>query len=162
MDLNHCTPVLFVKDAQKARSFYEGLLGMTVVADFGGLNLVFKEGFALWQIMDGNIIPEKLGRENIENSKSVSRFELGFETEEIDDIFKTLKENNTKFLHEMNMELWGQRTIRFYDPDGHLIEVGESMPFFLRRIYNEEGQNLEATSQRTFTPVDVLKQILGL
>ncbi|WNY25341.1 VOC family protein [Methanolapillus millepedarum] len=162
MDLKNCTPVLFVKDAQKAREFYTDILGMTIVADFGGMNLVFKEGFALWQIMEENIIPQTLGPENIYNSKCVSRFELCFETEEIDKIYKTLKEKNVKFLHEMNLELWGQQNIRFYDPDGHLIEVGESMSFFLRRIYNEEGQNLEATSNRTFTPPDVLKQILGI
>ncbi|MDD2326961.1 MAG: hypothetical protein PHZ13_01400 [bacterium] len=57
---------------------------------------------------------------------------------------------------------WGQRTIRFYDPDGHLIEASEAMPLFLQRIYNEEGENLEATSKRTFVPVESLKQILGI
>ncbi|MCC8174194.1 MAG: glyoxalase, partial [Odoribacter sp.] len=59
-------------------------------------------------------------------------------------------------------ELWGQRTIRFYDPDGHLIEIGEALPVFLTRIYKEEGGNLEATAKRTFMTVDVLKQFLGI
>ncbi len=162
MKLQNCTPVLFVKNAPKARDFYADILGLTVAADFGGLNFMFKEGFALWQIMDGNIIPATLGRENIENSRSTSRFELCFETHELDSIYKTLKEKNTKFLHEINIELWGQRTIRFYDPDGHLIEVGEAMPIFLKRIFDEEGQNIEATSKRTFMPQEAIKQILGV
>lgn len=162
MKLHNCTPVLFVKNAPKAKDFYADLLGMTVTADFGGLNFMFKEGFAIWQIMDGNVIPAKLGRENIENAQSASRFELCFETEDLDSVYKTLKENNVKFLHEINVEIWGQRTIRFYDPDGHLIEAGEAMHVFLKRIYDEEGQNIEATSKRTFVPVEGLKQILGL
>lgn len=29
---------------------------------------------------------------------------------------------------------WGQRVIRFYDLDGHLIEVGESMKLVIRRF----------------------------
>ena len=29
---------------------------------------------------------------------------------------------------------WGQRVIRFYDLDGHLIEVGESMKLVTRRF----------------------------
>ncbi len=162
MNLHNGMPVLFVKDAQKVRDFYVEVLGMTVIADFGGLNIVLKEGLALWQISDGNIIPETLGRANIENTESPSRFEIAFETDELDNIYKTLKNNNVKFLHEINTEMWGQRNVRFYDPAGHLIEVGEAMPVFLRRIYNEEGQSVEATSKRTFMPEESVKQILGL
>ena len=162
MNLNNCTPVLFVKDAQIARTFYESLLGLKVKADFGGLNIIFEEGFALWQIMDGNVIPQTLGSENIVDRNLTSRFELCFETEDLDNIYKALNDNGTKFLHRINVELWGQRTIRFYDPDGHLIEVGEAMHVFLRRIYEEENFDIETTSKRTFTPVEMLKEILKL
>ena len=161
MKLQNCSPVLFVKNAPKAKDFYVDVLGMTVTADFGGLNYMFDEGFAVWQIMEGNVIPATLGSENIENTTSTSRFELCFETQDLDNVYKTLKENSVKFLHEINTEIWGQRTIRFYDLDGHLIEVGEAMPVFLRRIFQEEGQNLDATSRRTFVPVEAIKQILG-
>ena len=157
MNLKNCAPVLFVCDAKKARDFYADVLGLTVAADFGGMNFVFKEGFSLWQIMDENIIPQKLGKENIGNTGAVSRFELCFETENIDEAYNTLKAAGTKFLHEMNTELWGQRTIRFYDPDGHLLEVGEAMHVFTRRIYNEEGQNLEAAARRMFMTPEALE-----
>lgn len=162
MNLKNCTPVLFVKDAGKSKDFYTTVLGMTVTADFGGLNYMFSEGFAVWQIMDGNIIPETLGRDHIENAQNASRFELCFETEDLDSVYETLRENKVKFLHEVNTELWGQRTVRFYDPDGHLIEAGEAMPVFLKRIYDEEGQDVEATSRRTFVPVEGLKHFLNL
>ena len=162
MELKNCTPVLFAKNAGKSKAFYVDVLGMTVTADFGGMNFIFKEGFAVWQIMDGNIIPETLGRENIENAQSTSRFELCFETEDLDCVYKTLKENNVELLHEINTEMWGQRNVRFYDLDGHLVEVGEAMHVFLKRIYDEEGQDLEATSKRTFVPVEGLKQFLSL
>ena len=162
MDLKNCAPVLFVKNAHIARDFYENLLGLKVKADFGGLNIIFQEGFALWQIMDENIIPKTLGAENITNGNLTSRFELCFETEALDGIHKVLKDNGIKFLHEINVELWGQRTIRFYDPDGHLIEVGEAMHVFLRRIYEEENFDIEATAKRAFTPAEMLKEILNL
>ena len=162
MNLKNCTPVLFVKDAQIARNFYENLLGLKVKADFGGLNIIFEEGFAIWQIMDQNIISQTLGSQNITNENLTSRFELCFETEDLDNIYQKLKDSGVKFLHEINIELWGQRTIRFYDFDGHLIEIGEAMPVFLRRIYEEESFDIEATSKRTFTPVEILKSILKL
>lgn len=162
MDLKNCTAVLFVKDALKARDFYVDLLGMTVIMNNGDRNFMFKEGFAIWQIMEQNIIPQKLGMDKISDSNLPSRFELCFETGELDTIYQKLKENEVIFLHEINTELWGQRTIRFYDNDRHLIEVGEAMHIFLHRIYEEETHDLEATSRRTFTPVEALKQILGV
>ncbi len=160
MNLRHGIPVLFVRDAAISKKFYTELLRFTVIMDNGGTNLTFKEGFAVWQIWPDNIIPKTLGAENITNPGSTSRFELCFETDELDQVYQTLKENGVAFLHEINTEIWGQRTIRFYDPDGHLIEVGEEMAIFLKRIYEEEGRNLEATAKRTFMPLEALKHIL--
>ncbi|NLT03891.1 MAG: glyoxalase/bleomycin resistance/dioxygenase family protein [Bacteroidales bacterium] len=162
MNLNHCIPVLFVKDASIARDFYVNVLGFTVIMDNGGLNYAFKEGLAVWQINPDNIIPQSLGMEAITQSNTPSRFELCFETEDLDTIHQTLKVNQTTFLHEINTEIWGQRTIRFYDPDRHLIEVGEAMPIFLKRIFEEEGRDLEATAKRTYMPIEALKQIVNL
>lgn len=160
MNLQKCQPVLFVKDAGVSTKFYTDVLGFTVVMDNGGANITFKEGFTVWQIWEGNIISQTIGIENITNNRNVSRFELCFETDDLDSIYKTLKDNNVRFLHEINTELWGQRTIRFYDPDGHLIEVGEEMSIFLKRIYEEEGHDLEATAKRTFMPLDALKHFV--
>ncbi len=160
MELKNCTTVLFVKDIEISKKFYTDLLGLTVVMDFGGTNITFKEGFAIWQIAPGNIIPTTLGTENIINPDAASRFEQCFETDDIDVIYKKLKDNGVGFLHEINTEIWGQRTIRFYDPDGHLIEIGEEMSIFLNRIYEEEGKDLEATSKRTFVPVETLKHFV--
>lgn len=82
-------PVLFVKDAGISKKFYTELLRFTVVMDNGGTNLTFKEGFAVWQIWPDNIIPKTLGAENITNQNNTSRFELCFETDEIDQIYRT-------------------------------------------------------------------------
>lgn len=160
MDLIKCQPVLFVKDAGISTKFYTDILGFTVVMDNGGANFTFKEGFTVWQIWEGNIIPQTLGAENITNNNNASRFELCFETDDLNLIYRALKDNNVQFLHEINTEIWGQRTIRFYDPDGHLIEVGEEMSIFLKRIFEEEGRDLEATAKRTFMPIDALKHFV--
>ncbi|GAB6119006.1 VOC family protein [Dysgonomonas termitidis] len=159
MDLKKCTPVLFVKNAKSSRYFYEKVLGLTVTADFGEQNIIFKEGFALWQISEENIISKTLGDDNIYDVNTISRFELCFETECLEQIYHRLKQSEAEFLHEINTEIWGQRTVRFYDYDRHLIEVGEAMHVFFHRIYEEEGQNLEATAKRTYTPVEILKKI---
>lgn len=162
MNLEKCTPVLFVKDASISKQFYTDILNFTVIMDNGGANLVFKEGFAIWQIWADNIVTKTLGTDAITNKQNTSRFELCFETDTIEHIYKTLKLHHVEFLHEINTELWGQRTIRFYDPDRHLIEIGEEMSIFLKRIYEEEKHNLETTAKRTFMPLEALKQLLQI
>jgi hypothetical protein len=42
---------------------------------------------------------------------------------------------------------WGQRVVRFYDPDGHIIEVGENMTIVVRR-FSESGMMVEEISVR--------------
>ena len=160
MKLQKCQPVLFVGNADVSKEFYTRVLGCTVIMDNGGMNITFQEGFTIWQIDPANIVSTTLGAANITNKQSASRFELYFETDKIEAVFHTLQANNVLFLHEINTEIWGQRTIRFYDPDGHLIEIGEEMSIFLKRIYEEEGRDLEATAKRTFMPLEALKNFV--
>jgi catechol 2,3-dioxygenase-like lactoylglutathione lyase family enzyme len=158
MDLKTSSPALFVKDIEISKEFYVGLLGMSVDLDFGK-NVIFKNGFAIWEISRDHIIPKTLGYDNVSDSR-FNRFELYFETEDLDEIFKALKGNKVRFLHEIHNEAWGQRTIRFFDPDDHLIEVGESMRQFVQRFY-DQGLSLEQVSQRTSVPVEEVIRLIN-
>lgn len=152
------TPALFVKDITVSKKFYIDLLGMTVDLDFGK-NVILKNGFAIWEIQKDHIIPKTLGLENISDTR-VNRFELYFETENLQELFDELKNNNVRFLHEINEEPWGQMTIRFFDPDNHLLEIGESMKQFVTRFYNQ-GLNVEQVSKRTSVPVGEVRRLVG-
>lgn len=159
MELKNMSVALFVKDIELSRLFYVEVLGQEVELDFGG-NIIFKSGFAIWQIRSEHIIPATLGESKIFDP-SVNRFELYFETEDIEDVFNRLKQSGVRYLHEMHEEAWGQRTVRFFDPDGHLIEVGESLGCFVRRFY-EQGLSVSAVSERTSVPPAEVKRLLGL
>ena len=43
---------------------------------------------------------------------------------------------------------WGQRVVRLYDPDGHLIEVGEAMDYVAKRFL-AAGMTVEETAAKT-------------
>jgi hypothetical protein len=43
-----------------------------------------------------------------------------------------------------------------------LIETDEKMHVFLKRIYEEEEKNIEATARHTFMSLDAVKHFLGL
>jgi len=105
-----------------------------------------------------HIIPDKIGLDKIRDY-SVSRFELYFETNNIVQDFNDLKSKNVKFLHEIHEEIWGQQTIRFFDPDNHLIEIGESMEQFVSRFY-KQGLTIEQISARTNVPVEEVKRLI--
>ena len=158
MDLKTCSTALFVKDIETSKKFYIDLLGMLIDLDFGK-NVIFKNGFAIWEIQNNHIIPKSLGLDRISDPK-ITRFELYFETENLSDILKTLKNKNVKFLHQIHEEPWGQQTIRFFDPDNHLIEIGESMRQFVSRFYNQ-GLTIEQVSKRTSVPMEDVKRLIN-
>lgn len=164
MELKNGTAVLFVRDAQGAREFYESLLGFHVVAEFGGTNIIFREGFALWQPMPDHVIPatyaDPKGNSRIHDDTLPPRGEMCYETDDLDSVYAGLKAAGVRFLHEVREEMWGQRTIRFFDPDGHLIEAGESMHVFVRR-FRDQGLTPEQIAERTFMPLPMVLGILG-
>ena len=158
MDLKTCSTALFVKDIETSKKFYIDLLGLSIDLDFGK-NVIFKNGFAIWEIQENHIIPTKLGLNKITDLK-VNRFELYFETENLLEVYETLKRKDVPFLHEIHEEPWGQQTVRFFDPDNHLIEIGESMRQFVHRFYNQ-GLTIEQVSKRTSVPIEEIKRLIN-
>lgn len=157
MNLGTCSPALFVKDIERSKEFYVNQLGFAVECDFG-TNIVLKGGFALWQVKEDHLIPQTLGVANTLN-RSSNRFELYFETENLQEIYQALKDAHVDFLHEVHEEEWGQHTIRFFDPDRHLIEVGESMRQLVRRLYGS-GLTAEAVSAKTGIALEEVVKIM--
>ena len=45
-----------------------------------------------------------------------------------------LKGFQVDYVHPVKEHRWGQRVVRFYDPDRHIIEVGENMKAVCRRF----------------------------
>jgi catechol 2,3-dioxygenase-like lactoylglutathione lyase family enzyme len=159
MDLKNMSIALFVKDIENSKNFYVKVLNQQIDLDFGK-NVIFKAGFAIWEIRDNHIILEKIGLNKIWDY-SVNRFELYFETNNIVQDFNDLKSKKVSFLHEIHEEIWGQQTIRFFDPDNHLIEIGESMQQFVTRIY-KQGLTIEQVSARTFVPAEEVKRLIDI
>ncbi|MCL1895382.1 MAG: glyoxalase, partial [Clostridiales bacterium] len=58
--------------------------------------------------------------------------ELYFEEDDFDGFIKNL--DGLELVHPPVEHAWGQRVVRFYDPDGHIIEVGENITAVARRF----------------------------
>lgn len=146
--------VIFVQDIIKSTNFYIGFLDLKIEYDFGN-NVGLSSGISLWQISSGHAIGMQLDT----NSK-VNRFELYFESENIEKDYKKLKTADVRFLHEIKEESWGQRTMRFFDPDDHLIEVGEPLEVFVLRLYQQQG-SIQLVHEKTGVPMEMIRQIIS-
>jgi catechol 2,3-dioxygenase-like lactoylglutathione lyase family enzyme len=133
---------IFVTDIEVSRRFYTEVLGRQIEHDFGG-NIILAGGISIWQIDANHILSRTLN-----TNAAANRFELYFETEDIQGVGSRLNEYGVRYLHDVIEEPWGQRTIRFFDPDGHLIEVGESMVTFIGRMHRQ-GMTVQQISLKT-------------
>jgi catechol 2,3-dioxygenase-like lactoylglutathione lyase family enzyme len=159
MNLINTSTVLFVQNIRISRDFYENVLQLHVEFDFGK-NIIFTNGIAIWEIQGNHVIPRSFGMRSLADS-SVHRFELYFETENLPEVYEKLQSMNVKFLHEMLEENWGQRTLRFFDPDGHLIEIGETMRQFICRLYFQ-GFSIEEICGKTNVTMPDVNKLLNL
>lgn len=143
-------PLIAVEDVERSRKFYEVVLGQRVKFDFGE-NVTFEGDFAIHlrshfqQLIDGK--PIQLGGNG---------YELYFEEVRVDEFAQKLKQHSVTFVHEVREQPWRQKVVRFYDPDGHIIEVGESMEYLSYRLH-QEGMSVEAIAKATGLPKEFVK-----
>lgn len=114
--------LIVVSDIEKSIKFYHDLFGLYVVRNFDG-NVILSQGLVLQEqkIWEGFIERPVVKRGN--------DTELYFEENDLDGFLEKLdkSEFEIEFINRYKKHSWGQRVTRFYDPDGHIIEVGEPM-----------------------------------
>lgn len=143
--------LLAVRDISVSRHFYETVLHQKAVMDIGE-HITF-EGFSLQQGYAGLIgMPADSVKEQSHN------FQLYFEVEDLDSVYADLKHIPAlQWVHEIKEYPWGQRDIRLYDPDRHIVEIAEEMATVIRRFFNQ-GMSAEEVAGRTMFPLEVVKQ----
>ncbi len=149
-----CT-LIVVKDMDLSKKFYFDILQQTVSADFGA-NVILSGGFAL-QTMDTWV--DFIDKSEADVHLGGSAAELYFETDEMDGFISKLKRFDIRYVHPVKEHSWGQRVVRFYDPDGHIIEVGENIAMVVKR-FMDGGMNLDQTAKRMDVPVDYIQSLL--
>ena len=147
--------LILVENIKYSREFYEKILKQKVKYDFG-VNVSFEDGFAIHL----NEHFQEVAKVKV-ISKGANNFELYFETEEIGRVSDEMKEVGVEFIHEVREQPWGQRVMRFYDPDFHIIEVGESMESVAIR-YFQSGMTVEDICRRTSLPGEFVRKALAM
>ncbi len=144
-----------VSDINAARKFYEDLFGLVVFQDYGR-NIAFTCGLALQQDFDWLV---NLPKEKI--LKKSNNAEIVFEEQDFDGFLDKLnKHPRIERLGEVVEHSWGQRVIRFYDLDGHIIEVGEDMKMVIKRFL-DSGMTMEEVSVKMDASIEDLTKLLN-
>ncbi len=73
---------------------------------------------------------------------------------------KLKKHPDIEYLGDVIEHSWGQRVIRFYDLDGHIIEVGEDMQMVIKRFL-ASGMTIEDASVKMDASVEDLTKLLN-
>ncbi len=157
-------PAAYIADLDRSRAFYEDLLGLTVlrVMSRGAtpIAVAYTEGLSIWLASDayasicGNasLAPQNLRGGNWENT---------FETEGYAEIYARLRDAGAEFLYEPRTLPWGQRGFRVYDPDGHILDISETMNASVRRQATEGKTPEEISATSGFTVDEVRQMVAG-
>lgn len=146
--------LIVVNDIEKSKAFYRDLFGLQVVTDFGG-NVILTEGLVL---QDRKIWEKFIGKEVIKGGNAA---ELYFEENDMDSFLKKLEESGylVEYVNPLMEHDWGQRVIRIYDPDRHVIEIGEAMEYVAHRFL-KQGMTVEQVAEKTQLPLSQVKMYL--
>ena len=145
--------LLAVKDLKRSVDFYCNVLGLHVVLDYD-TNKTLSGGVVLQSADTWNDFVEE---NPIVYGSGV--YILYFEEENFDAFAEKLRKLNIIFVNYIKEDQWGQRVLRFYDPDHHIIEVAENIKSVCYRFL-DNGMSKEAVSKRMGLPLKYVKSCL--
>lgn len=146
-------PMLIVTDMDKTIEFYKRVLGLQIVTDFGA-NKTLTGGLALQTL---ETYKDFIGTSDI--TFGGNNFEIYFEEDEFDQFADHLSACNVQYVHPVKEHSWGQRVVRFYDPDGYIIEVGENIKVVCKRLI-DSGMTPEQAAERMDVPVGYINECM--
>ena len=147
--------ILFVVDnIEKSKTFYRDLFGLQIITDLGQ-NVILTEGLVLQD--------KKLWEKYVEKNVNLggNDAELYFEENDMDGFLEKLENSDfeIEFVNPCIEHDWGQRVVRIYDPDMHVIEVGETLEYVARRLLRA-GMTVEQVAKKTQLPPSQVEKIV--
>ncbi|BBM17823.1 glyoxalase [Enterococcus avium] len=148
-------PMLVVKDIEIAKRFYTEVIGVRVIADLGE-NATLTGGLALQTESSWSTFTNC--------NSDFFRYhgndaEMYFEEEDFDGFLKRISTLDVERVGEDLEMPWGQKVVRLYDPDKHIIEIGEDMKVMMKRLHGT-GLTVEQLAEKTFMSPKMVERML--
>ena len=156
MELKAGGPLFAVREMERSLAFYRNVLGLEVVNDFGA-NVVLTGGLSLQTLETWAGFLDKPA-EDIRFGGNDT--EMYYVADDFDAFLGVLKDHReVKLVRPPVEHRWGQRAVRLYDPDGHIIEVGESLNKVAKR-FRDSGLNEEGVARRMEISLEYARKLL--
>ena len=156
MGLKAGGPLFAVRDMKASLRFYQDVLGLEMVNDFGA-NVVLTGGLSL-QTVDS--WTQFLDRAPDDIRFGGNDAEMYYVADDFDAFLTDLKAHpEVELVHPAVEHHWGQRAVRLYDPDRHIIEVAESLDKVAKR-FRDGGLNEEGVARRMDISLEYAKKLL--
>ena len=163
--------LLIVSDLQKSKALYQTILGQTEMT----MDTPQMVSFGTHEFTPISLSPASWVQSESDEpwfsakmrlAPKTNNFQLYFETNDIDAVAEKIKATEgieVLYFGEGFINRFPQRAIRFYDYDGHLIEVAESLQVLARRLL-AQGLTMEevAKSFGVGDTVEMIQEILTL
>ena len=150
------SPMIIVADIERSKQFYTSVLNETISLDLG--TYVVMGGFSM---MARETWREQTKDSLVPNKTVAHCFELYFEESSLDDFVAELQANTeVKSFQPLTEAPWGQRTIRFLDPDNHVIEVSEPMEEVVLRLL-ASGMSDQEVSGKSMMPIEFVQKCVA-
>lgn len=114
--------IALVQEVEISKAFYRDVIGINIVQDSGSF-VLFEGNFAIhdaaifYRYIDKQYEGDKMGRDNLD---------LYMTTDDLAAMQEKLELAGVKFIHKIRKCEWGESVFRIYDPDGHIIEIGDA------------------------------------
>ena len=162
--------LIIVSDLQKSKAFYRDVLGQTEMT----MDTPDMVSFGTLEYTPLSLSPADLFEKDSKDERlwlsvkmrtepKTNNFQLYFETNDVNAVAEKIKATEgieVIYVGEVSNS-FPQRGIRFYDFDGHLIEVSESLQTLARRLLSQ-GMSIEEIAQRFGDPVELIQELLTL
>jgi catechol 2,3-dioxygenase-like lactoylglutathione lyase family enzyme len=146
--------MIIVADITKSKQFYIDVLHEETELDLGNY-VVFKGGFSMMTREQWNALTNDTP---VTGNAAIHSFELYFEEDNIDAFVQQLDSYSGIIMFTpLEESPWGQRTVRFLDPDKHVIEVAESMEAVVNRFLSKR-MTVQEVAEKTFMPVEFVQK----
>lgn len=153
MNIKYQGTLLSVKDLEKSKKFYTNIFGEELKMELKNY-IVFKSGLSL-----SAKFHQLISKQKVEIKYHGIDHELYYEVNDFDAFISKLSTiNNLVYLNKPYITPWNQKVVRIFDPDFHIIEIGESMESIIFHLLNS-GKSKEEIVTLTQFPIEIINEI---
>lgn len=116
--------VLFANDLDRARDFYENVVGLECQHGTPGVDAYFQLGPDGLLLISAATATDLLSPADVEREPPrAARSVLATEVEDVDAAYEQLRAKGAEFIRAPEDRPWGLRTAHFRDPEGNVWEI---------------------------------------